>query len=85
MGIIRDRIGRIPDEAMRPALLAHAEAMEAGTLSAVGRLGLRHSVDYVVMAETPRLQAASAAAGQAWPAQCTVEGGTTRWQKQPKP
>jgi hypothetical protein len=52
IGMIRDRIGRIPDEALRPALLAHAEALEAEALAAVERLGgLRHGADYVVVAE----------------------------------
>jgi hypothetical protein len=52
LGMIRDRIGRIPDEALRPALLAHADALEAEALSAVERLGgLRHGADYVVVAE----------------------------------
>lgn len=52
MGMIRDRIGCMPDESLRPALLAHAEALEAEALSAVERLGgLRHGSDYVVVAE----------------------------------
>jgi hypothetical protein len=51
-GMIRDRIARIPDEALRPALLAHAEALRTDALEAVDRLGgLRHGEDYVVAAE----------------------------------
>lgn len=51
-GMIRDRIGRIPDASLRFALLAHAEALREEALEAVERLGrLRHGEDYVVAAE----------------------------------
>jgi hypothetical protein len=52
IGMIRDRIGRIADPGLRPALLAHAEALRDAALAACDRLGgLRHGADYVIAAE----------------------------------
>lgn len=52
IAMVRDRIGRIPDAALRAPLAEHAGALREEALAAVERLGgLRHGADYVIAAE----------------------------------